>query len=368
MVQRFLNRGSMYRIGRRALVVLCTAFLLTPLQGADRGKSKVKEPPPPDLLLEGGRKLTFERTIGSERDVRGKPGFWGKLVDIVAGEKDYKNLVRPYSIAVDSRGRIIVSDPGMGGVHIFDEQKHKYKFLERKDKTKDAMLEPQCVTVDAKDNIYVTDSKAGKIFVFNSEGKYERAIGSIKGGEGFFKRPTGIAIDPETQQVYVTDTLRDKVFVLDSNGQVLRTIGKRGTGNGEFNLPTEVLIRNGILAVVDAMNFRVQTFDRNGTFQTTFGNLGDTSGEFYRPKGIAIDSEDHIYVVEGLWSMVQVFDRQGQLLYEFGKRGTHSGEFQLPAGLFIDSGDRVYVVDSYNRRIQVFHYFGLRAKAEGAKQ
>ena len=72
---------------------------------------------------------------------------------------------------------------------------HKYKFLERKDKAKDSMLEPQCVAVDASDNIYVTDSKAGKIFVFEPSGKYKGVFGSLKGGEGFFKRPTGIAID-----------------------------------------------------------------------------------------------------------------------------------------------------------------------------
>ena len=90
-------------------------------------------------------------------------------------------------------------------------------------------------------------------------------------------------------------------------------------------------------------------------------------GQVYRPKGIAIDSEDHIYLVEGLWGIVQVFDREGQLLYTFGQRGTGLGDFQLPAGLYIDGNDAVYVVDSYNRRVQVFQYHGLRAIAEGVQ-
>jgi hypothetical protein len=50
----------------------------------------------------------------------------------------------------------------------------------------------------------------------------------------------------------------------------------------------------------------------------------------FRPKGIARDSEGHLYVVEGLSGMVQVFDRQGQLLYYFGQKGSGFGEFQLP--------------------------------------
>src|SRR5271166_2134951 len=184
------------------------AVLLLPMAGWAAGKTaKAVDPGPPELLLEGGRKLTYERSFGSEREVKLKRGFWNRLVDFVAGEPEFHSLVRPYSIATDSRGRIIVTDPGAYGVHIFDFQQQKYKFLFRVDKGKDPMLTPQCVAVDAQDNIYVTDSEPGKVFVFNSDGKYQRAIGSLKGGEGFFKRPTGIAVDSAVQRLYVTDTL-----------------------------------------------------------------------------------------------------------------------------------------------------------------
>ncbi|MGZ4815041.1 MAG: 6-bladed beta-propeller [Terriglobales bacterium] len=323
-------------------------------------------PKPPDLLLEGGRKLTFERVLTSERDIRGKQGFFKKLVDVVAGEPDYKAMQRPYGVAVDSKERVIVTDPGLGGIHIFDVVQHKYKFIERKDKSHDSMLEPQCIAIDAADNIYVTDSKAGKVFVFEPSGKYKGVFGSLKGGEGFFKRPTGIAIDRDTQEIFITDTLRDRIYVLDSKGQVLRTIGQHGEQNGEFNFPTELMVKNGTLAVVDAMNFRVQTFNVKGGFESSFGSLGDGEGGFFRPKGIALDSENHIYVVDGMWGSVQVFDREGQLLYLFGGRGTALGRFQLPAGLYIDPNDRVYVVDSYNHRVQVFQYHGLKVSAQGA--
>jgi len=342
-------------------------ILLHPALLADRKKPPATVPAPPDLLLDGGRKLSFERVLNSERDIRGKPGFWKKLVDVVAGEPDYKRMVRPYGVAVDSHGRVIVTDPGMGGIHVFDTEQHKYKFLERKDKGKDAMQMPQCVALDASDNIYVTDSLAGKVFVFEPGGKYKGVFGSLRGGEGYFKRPTGIAIDRETKQIYVSDTLRDRVYILDSNGQVLKSFGQHGEKNGEFNLPTELMIRNGIVAVVDAMNFRIQTFDRQGNFQSAFGNLGDSEEALFRPKGIALDSENHIYLVEGLSGTVQVFDREGQLLYFFGRRGRGPGEFQLPTGLFIDQSDRVYVVDSYNRRVQVFQYHGVKLSAQGVK-
>ena len=60
------------------------------------------------------------------------------------------------------------------------------------------------------------------IFVFEPSGKFLRVIGSLKGGEGYFKRPTGIAVDSAAQRIYVTDTLRDQVFILDMQGKVLQ--------------------------------------------------------------------------------------------------------------------------------------------------
>ncbi len=362
MVQYRLSGGRKGAGIRRAAASILVLLCLVP-----RGLAKTRKTPPlvppPDLLLEGGRKLTWERSFSSDKDVR-KPGFFGKIVNFAIGEPDAHPMVRPYSIAVDSRGRAIITDPGASGVHIFDFNAHKYKFLERTDKSrKDRMWSPQCVTVDAQDYIYITDSQAGKIFVYNPEGKFQRVIGNLKGGEGFFKRPTGIAVDSAARRIYVTDTLRDKIYVLDWDGKVMQTYGEHGSGSGQFNYPTELLLRGDDLVVVDAMNFRVQFLDKNGKFRSSIGQIGDAAGDMFRPKGIGMDSEGHYYISDGLWGVVQVFDREGQLLYYFGQRGTAVGDFQLPAGLFIDREDRVFVVDSYNHRIQVFRYFAAKGSA-----
>ncbi len=357
MVQFLLKAGCWRRklgVGFWALMVLVNA----PAASAGSKSQPAGPIQVPGLELEGGRRLLFEGAFGSETEVRGKPGFWKRLGNLVVGEGQTHTLVRPYSVVTDSRGRIIVSDPGASGVHIFDFAQHKYKFIERM-KERDGLHAPQCLAVDAADNIYVSDSDSGKIFVFNPDGKLHHVIGSLKGGEGYFKRPTGIAVDSAAQRIYITDTLRNRIFVLDMQGNVLKTIGKPGEGNGEFNFPTELRLQGDDLIVVDAMNFRVQMLDRSGNFRSEIGRMGDERGNFFRPKGLGVDSEGHIYVVEGLSGMVQVFDQQGNLLYYFGQRGTGPWQFQLPAGLFIDRSDRVFVVDSYNRRVQIFHYFGV---------
>ena len=91
-----------------------------------------------------------------------------------------------------------------------------------------------------QDNIYVTDSESGKIFVFEPGGKFQRTIGSLKGGEGYFKRPTGIAVDSAAERIYVTDTLRNQIFVLDMQGSVLQTIGQDGHGQRRIQLSHRV--------------------------------------------------------------------------------------------------------------------------------
>lgn len=336
-------------------------LVLSPAFAAKDKKKEVQQYQVPDLLMDRGRKLSFVRSFSNEHEVKPKRGFWTKVVDVAIGAPDYRSMVRPYSITTDSKGRIIVTDPGAHGVHIFDFAKEKYKFLSRSDTGKDPLLAPQCVTVDAEDNIYITDSETGKVFVFNPNGKFERTIGSLKYGEGYFKRPTGIAVDSAAQRIYVTDTLRNQIFMMDMQGSVLKRIGKPGAGNGEFNFPTELRLNGDNMAVVDAMNSRVQVLDKSGEFQYAIGKVGDDVGAMFRPKAVGFDSEGNLYVVDGTWSVVQVFNREGQLLYYFGQLGTAPGAFQLPTGLRIDGQDRIYVVDSFNRRVQVFRYYGATA-------
>ena len=49
--------------------------------------------------MDGGRKLSFERSFSLEREVKPKRSFWTRVVDVVAGEPDFHYLVSPYSVS-----------------------------------------------------------------------------------------------------------------------------------------------------------------------------------------------------------------------------------------------------------------------------
>jgi DNA-binding beta-propeller fold protein YncE len=363
----FFERKTFRRAARGGAALLAAFLLLSQVNALAGGAGRKTNNSPnqvPALILDGGRRLEFVRAISAETEIKPKRSVWKKIVDLVAGPPEFHRLVRPYGIALDSLGRVIVSDPGVPAVHILDFEKQKYEQLSGG--KGQAFRSPMAVAVDAQDNIYVTDSALGIVFVFDSKGRHKNFIGKQLGRAGYFQRPTGIAVDSTAKRLYVADTLGHKVFVLDLTGHVLGSFGERGLRPGQFNFPTEIVVRGQELLVVDAMNFRVQTFSREGAFVRSFGSLGERTGSLFRPKGLALDSEGNIYVADALLETVQVFNEQGRLLYFFGHSGAGLGEFQLPSGLCIDPRNRIYVSDSLNQRIQIFQFTSAPRPGKGS--
>ena len=118
--------------------------------------------------------------------------------------------------------------------------------------------------------------------------------------------------------------------------------------------------------MTDALNFRIQAFDPEGQFLWTFGRHGDGSGDLAAPKGVGVDGDGHVFVVDALFAAVQIFERDGSLLLAFGEQGSRAGQFWLPAGLCISPKGEMFVADAYNRRVQVFA-LGANASSEERK-
>jgi len=279
--------------------------------------------------------------------------FWGKLLEWVAGPAELPQMLRPYGVAEDTLGRLIVTDPSLGAVHVFDFERQRHDLLRRG--KRENLLSPIGVVVDSENNIYVADSERARIYAFDPKGKFLRALSPRWGGEGL-RRPTGLSIDPARNWLYIADTLRHQVVVVTLQGDVVRAFGARGDGPGEFNYPTSLALGGDELYVVDTLNFRVQVLTPQGEFIRSFGEQGEQSGTLFRPKGIALDSDGHVYLVDGLFEMVQVFDPHGQLLYYFGSFGSPDRQFALPSGIYISPRDQIFVADSHNQRVQVFRY------------
>jgi hypothetical protein len=81
-------------------------------------------------------------------------------------------------------------------------------------------------------------------------------------------------------------------------------------------------------------------------------------------KGIAIDSNQHIFLVDSGSSMIKKFDVNGRLLDSWGSFGSEEGQFKNPTGILVDS-KYVHVADTDNSRIQTFDKDGKFIRSWG---
>lgn len=83
-----------------------------------------------------------------------------------------------------------------------------------------------------------------------------------------------------------------------------------------------------------------------------------------QPKGIAIDSNHQIFLIDSGSSKIKKFDVNGRLLDSWGTFGSGEGQFKNPTGILVDS-KYVHVADTDNSRIQTFDKDGNFVRAWG---
>jgi DNA-binding beta-propeller fold protein YncE len=106
------------------------------------------------------------------------------------------------------------------------------------------------------------------------------------------------------------------------------------------------------------MNSRVQVFTTDAEVKLKVGGRGLYIGNFVRPKGVAVDDEGNLYVIESLYDHLLVYDPNGRFLLSIGGTGQGVGQFYLPAGVWVDNKNRVFVADMFNGRVVVLQFLG----------
>ena len=199
-----------------------------------------------------------------------------------------------------------------------------------------------------------------------------RVTPAVLDGVSLGEHTVSVALDgyevPEAKTVTVTATgTATADFMLDllpppPGPEVYRYIGQwgsQGAGEGQFNYPFGIAVDSqDNVYVADWSNYRIQKFTSDGDFILQFGSEGTGDGQFVSPWGIAVDpGTDSVYVTDHGFSTqtrVSKFTSTGEFVAKFGSYGPGDGQFFNPAGIAVDTSGNVYVVDKDDGRIQKF--------------
>ena len=237
--------------------------------------------------------------------------------------------------------------------------------------------------------LYIHSVEAVVSGKYNFVGKW----GTRGTGNGQFQYPIGTAAD-SSGFVYVADSANDRIqkFRLANpcpvgTTQIVTGVcfvtkwGMPGTGNGQFKWPAGIAIDPaGLVYVTDYLNFRVQVFTSNGVFIRAWGSQGSADGQFNSAGDIATDTLGYVYVSDMLNDRVQKFllsptcppgttqiTADVCFVTKWGNTGVGDGQFIVPTGVAVDSSTgRIYVGDNNNHRIQAFFWKPLNFNFETA--
>ena len=270
------------------------------------------------------------------------PTQLGRPVRVVTG------LNMPYGIAINSRGKMIISECIGHQISIFDIGGQKIRTFGSCGDSPEQMIQPAGIAIDDADNIYVSSDH--KLQKFTSSGELIKCVGQRGSKEGEFIGPHGVTL--YDNQVYVCDCNNHRIQVFDLDLNFIRSIGSRGKGRGEFNEPCDVKFDSaGNMYVAEYNNMRVQVMDINGRFIRAFGQEG--KGKLGMPSALHI-VDNFVYVSNWSGHCIVVYETSGQFVTSFGRCGHEEGEFDRPFCITACADGFIHVCDFLNNRVQIF--------------
>ena len=335
------------------------------------------------------------------------------------GGDDNEHFDLPMGIALDSTGRLYVSDNGNHRVQVYSTTVTGTLVYSAtigvtgvSGSDNSHFNHPHRMAFDGSNRLYVADMDNHRIQRCTYTGGWScvtfHGTGSPGSGADELDVPTGVGLD-SSDNVYIADLANDRVkkctsggacsifasdliipvdVAVDSAGNVyvsdviigftVRKYNSSGafqgvlagvsgvpyvTDNSHFNQPAGLAVDgSGNLYLGTYRGYRLMKLDASGAAQWTVGTpgvFGDDNyhfGDWWDGIGnVALDASDNVYVADTGNHRLQVYDGNGSYVTTLGTYGSGHDQFNRPVGVDVGFNGNIYVADTDNHRIQVYN-------------
>ena len=167
----------------------------------------------------------------------------GKVVDRITGP--LVGFDRPLDIIRLSDGNMLISESAGDRLALLNENGKFIKYIGSKGRGVGNLVGPQFLAVDSMGRIYVTDYGNRRVDVFDNEGNGLYYFGLKSGDFAGLKCPTGIAVVDDS--VFVADEDTGCIYEFDRSGNYIRDLVEKDT----FDKPEALKYWNGALIITD---------------------------------------------------------------------------------------------------------------------
>ena len=184
-------------------------------------------------------------------------------------------------------------------------------------------------------------------FVEKFQGTHAKTIGGIQ-------RPRHIAF-AKTGEMVVCEQSTNCMAVFDRNHRLLRSFGNTGPEKSRLNAPLGVAISSDNTMFVVGGNHCVKKFTLEGQFIASVGSKGSGQLQFDTPYAIAYNhTNNRVYVCDTWNHRITILNHDLKFHGSFGSQGRETGQFNKPKGIAFNRAGNVLVAGHLNGRVQIF--------------
>lgn len=253
----------------------------------------------------------------------------------------------PLDVSCGPGHSIAVADPQAASIWRIDIDSGRSERFDRVGTT--PLQSPVGVAHAADGSLLFVDSELAAVFRSGSKSEARTVV-----HEGApLARPTAVAA-MEDGGFVVVDAGAHALFRLHPQLGMVEVGPGRGEAGAGFNFPVDVeLGPDGAAYVSDSVHGMVERLSE-GRLDAVAGGIGVGGGPLIRPKGIALEADGTLHVVDAGMQHVQVYAADGRLLGRYGRPGDGPEALGLPGGVCLDQDGHAFVADPLHRRIQVY--------------